>query len=720
MQVNVEERIDTIFTKRKSLLPKIKNLEDEAILIRGHVETLIRSIEKLHTTNSLDNGDQFFIDMLNNFNVTLNSLFLKISKFRTKTNRNTLNIGFGGKMGVGKSYILQKISGLSNDEVPSSKGPAVTAIRSKIINSQERKAIFEFYDEKAFLNEVIKPYYSSIKQSHPETIHEFINGNLTCQQENDEQKINIEWLQKFRSNFQQYHNFLCGEKRQHEISDVRDFVSYTNSNKEETFNYLAVRNLEIYVPFPHSDIKNICLIDLPGLGELNPAVETRHTHGFDDDVDVILYIRNPNSTRPVLDRGDMRALDIFKEACPFEDKKLFILIVHNEGDSTPENAETMYIDCKKQLGDYTIIRSSSRDKEGLTKEILVSILEHLARHLPEMDEDLFSKIEQQFLALKKEINESSKQATNFYTSFGSIADTDEVYDQKTQQTHGQFSSLCERNIINFLGDYGDDEKPEIVDRLDKIKNNIIKYLENGMEHGTLEDWKTYIQNKILTTGHGQYKGAYEDEVNKLRVFISSEFSSLDKTYALLTDKILDIITGAFYVTFPGFLPDEKPDSRSKLQWLLLRINEADYPMDTIQSALAFVLDLKIEHRTQFFPRVYEPIRRLKALGNNFPDLSDDINLASEEFHSHLYNTSVRIVNDIVDGLVIKTKDLKDIYEVSFEYFTDLIARHKYHLRDWKRFIKTFYRDIWPDSNNNNCFLMSTVQKSIKQLYIVTK
>ena len=91
-----------------------------------------------------------------------------LEKLRHRFERPTLNIGVVGRMRQGKSTLLQKLSGLTDVEIPAKKGGACRAFRSIIYHYyDETKAFVTFHSEDSLLKEVIHEYWKSFKWSNP-------------------------------------------------------------------------------------------------------------------------------------------------------------------------------------------------------------------------------------------------------------------------------------------------------------------------------------------------------------------------------------------------------------------------------------------------------------------------------------------------------------------------------------------------------------------------
>ncbi|CAD5941635.1 hypothetical protein NIVACYA_02409 [Planktothrix agardhii] len=115
-------KINQIIDKRKPLSQKItqvetnlRNLTDELYQLEEHRHQLLSKIDDSATQEKLRNPDfsQFQHDISENLGA--------LSKLRERFSRDTLNIGVVGRMRQGKSRLLQTLSGLTNDEIPSAR-----------------------------------------------------------------------------------------------------------------------------------------------------------------------------------------------------------------------------------------------------------------------------------------------------------------------------------------------------------------------------------------------------------------------------------------------------------------------------------------------------------------------------------------------------------------------------------------------------------------------
>lgn len=641
-----------------------------------------------------------------------------ITKSNMRFGRSTINIGFGGKKGTGKSFLLQKLSGLTSNEVPSAKGLPVTAVSSKIFNSLKSRAIITFYDERSFLQEIIVPYCEKLSIPAPDSIENF--ANMTINLKNEINTHYYERLIAFQKHIDEYKSYLTGKTEEIELNKIRKFVAYTDENSDDIFTYLAVKDATIYTVFPETNVRQLGLIDLPGLGELNPTVEKKHTTGFEDDVDLVMLIRRPSSERVDWDQSDFNALQVLQKNSPVENFSNFIVFVHNEGGCDDAMAEKSMQSMIASLPDnFTILRTKGQNTETLSQDVLDKVLSHLALKLPEMDKQTLDIIYQKSQNIWKDIATFSQNAHEALKASNDGGYKEEIYIQQARDSMDKFSDGCMEALDALEAEIqknGEDQ--ELLDSLSNIQENIDAYFENGLDRKTSkEDWIKKAVRNIATKGSSG--PVFNETANTIRVKIAEEFTALDHIYKLKVDELLFSVANQFDKVLPGFLPNG--NAREKLTYLKKRIEDADtISINTIYEAIDALLNLKIEHRTQFYPRVYEPIRDFRTYVSRNPTIANDNELDRQQKADAIFETlkdlSDRTIMQMMDLLKIETTRIKDILFVSLEHFIDKMGRSEHAETQWVRLIRTFYGEIWGGSGNAAASLaISDIMKQLRDL-----
>jgi hypothetical protein len=272
--------IDEIISKRKAnanvpqqILEKLKSLESKIKQFRG-----------LQQTIKTPSDNAFYADQnISQFDFTI--LGDRITQQREiwelllqRLNRDTINIGVIGLARQGKSTLLQKITGLTDDEIPSSDRMPCTSVQSNIYHLDgDTYAKVYFHSESSFLEQVIQPYYEELGFSNiPKSLTEFRNTPFPSQPTNPRHPAKAEAIYKhlrddYYAHFDVYGSLLQPHKRSITIpkDEIKKYVSqdYDEVGHPKFFNHLAVEKVEIFCSFPEAKVKKIGLVDMPGLGD---------------------------------------------------------------------------------------------------------------------------------------------------------------------------------------------------------------------------------------------------------------------------------------------------------------------------------------------------------------------------------------------------------------------------------------------------------------------
>ena len=87
----------------------------------------------------------------------------RLRRVQQRFSRSTLNIGVAGEARMGKSTLLQAISGLGEDQIPTGDDLPVTAVRSRIFHVQgSGRARIGFHSWETFRSSVLQPYFARL------------------------------------------------------------------------------------------------------------------------------------------------------------------------------------------------------------------------------------------------------------------------------------------------------------------------------------------------------------------------------------------------------------------------------------------------------------------------------------------------------------------------------------------------------------------------------
>ncbi|MDR1485740.1 MAG: hypothetical protein LBT09_13075, partial [Planctomycetaceae bacterium] len=334
---NLSNRVKSIIETRQKndktdeTIKNINKVKEKLDKCSATLQNILKtkiSQEKKEKANELKNKLSKFI------NDDVSENVKRLSQLHSRFSRSTLNIGIVGNARQGKSTFIQKLTGLSDEEIPAGNGPDCTGAASIIVNKQPDEghdAEIEYYTIDEFL-ETVQPYYQKFNVVSPNNLDEFSRPltELFKVEELDKNKNTNEFafLEKLQKNFDIYRDRLGSRKEWITKSKIREYTAKSDSFGKPLIFWAAVKKATVYCPFPGLEGVPISLGDTPGLGDPSAfadVAEKRLMKNFAEDIDQVIMLRLVNV-------GGIRD----------DDKKVFRLI-GNAIDEIPAESWSYYL-----------------------------------------------------------------------------------------------------------------------------------------------------------------------------------------------------------------------------------------------------------------------------------------------------------------------------------------------------------------------------------------
>ena len=392
-------KITDILEKRQPLARRVAEVE-------SNLKTLALSLQDLDKYRSqlLQKVDDLeSIGRLQEINLTaiqssINEELGALGKLKNRFARHTLNIGVIGRARQGKSRLLQSLSGLS-EEIPTGSLTDCTAVRSTIHHNPNVTTYGEvwFHSERSFLDEVIYPYYDKLRlDSKPFTVEEFERYlQPIAQGHSAEAKAIYKNLQEYHTRFSEYKHLLSVPSP-YRISkeQVREYVAQYSPDGEKYFsNFFAVREVKIVCTFPKSDVGQITLVDMPGLGNTRLGDDQRLIQILGQDIDVALFVKKPNPQGDNWQDVDVHLYDIARSALtdlPIHLWSFFVLnrIVSNDPqfDNNLLCRDLPDTGVKNGINVVQFIVADCTNPDEANQKILDPILDYLTQNIANLDQ----------------------------------------------------------------------------------------------------------------------------------------------------------------------------------------------------------------------------------------------------------------------------------------------------------------------------------------------
>jgi ribosome biogenesis GTPase A len=158
MSISTESRpakIQGIIESRKPITEKTANTVKQLNAVKSSLESFDNFLSFVIKKDALDE-DVAKVDKLRSVlkrivDTDILNRYTELTNLERRFSRTTLNIGVVGNARQGKSTFLQKLTGLSNDEIPSAADGHCTGAPSIVINDFDTYADIEFYTENEFM-----------------------------------------------------------------------------------------------------------------------------------------------------------------------------------------------------------------------------------------------------------------------------------------------------------------------------------------------------------------------------------------------------------------------------------------------------------------------------------------------------------------------------------------------------------------------------------------
>lgn len=656
--------------------------------------------------------------------------------------RTTVNIGVSGAARMGKSTLLQSISGLDDDQIPTGHGIPVTAVRSRIFHSPAvRRAELEMHSPESFLADVISPLHAALELSTaPRTVAEFGRWAYPDAMPEARGRVLLTRLRELQSALESYEQLLTGGVKTVPLEEVRSYVAYptheeiTAAEGQVGRAYAAVREARIECTFPHEHVARIGIVDLPGLGEVAADADRRHVAGLRNEVDAVLVVKRSSDTSSFFDETDTAGLSLLDEVRGFVRSTAdFTYLVHNIDPDKPHLAENLRGDLLRNVnwGEpdrfFTVFETDVRDPERVGREVLSPLLKRMAEGLPVMDAEVLVGTRTQASAVKDRIG---LQLTDLRRALDQVARRagvpEEVNDAKAAQLRSGVARQLRALVAELAAEaHGSMVDPGFGEAVGKAYEGVLAWVENGFGKGA-DAWRQEALTCMITEGHAAaFAGP---EFSRIRVEISRRFAALDDFFtARLTDAwdrtaaVIEAECGALFKDDEGGKANAAPGSGSsgpgagagadttarpgrdvlaKLAELFARSSQ---PCPGLASAVNSLLDVRLEYRTLLYPRVRPDLAPLN-LQVTHPDTGEQMQQVAvpltEEGAEDLYE----LFNGLAEQAAFRIqKSLSQeaampaaVIHALVEQFEDTLIRSGTSVQEFRRFVRSYRNDLWPE------------------------
>lgn len=720
MASDISERIAQLLRTRRAQLPQVKAEIARWQDIDRNLTEIPAALDELrrHPSVSPDDALDLVVPHLQEIRADISGVIETYNAVEARFSRETVNIGVSGSARVGKSTLLQSISGLADEQIPTGRDIPVTAVRSRIYHSpRQRAALLRLHSPETFLNEVIRPYHTALNfPGFPTSIEEFRAWVYPGQSPQAESRSGdvalLVRLREMQQGLWSYEKDLTGGEKTVPLEELRPYVAYPTSQERASgsqleHRYLAVRDVRIDSAFPRTEVDQLGIVDLPGLGEVAADAERQHVMGLRHDVDVVLLVKRAAEGMAYWNTSDAQAINLLDEARGFiRNRGDFVFIVVNAREQDAALAEALREDILRQVNDgqqdryFTTLNADVAQPDLVRDQVLSPLLRALAERLPVMDEEFLTGARDRAAEVAQRIRSvmadlTAAMARLQSTSGSAIEDLDRRAKNLREDLSEGLAELVEELCAQATAD---DDDPGYLAAIDAAYGGVKEWIDGGFGVGE-EAWCEHALRAFRVDHNASHYGG--DELNRIRVEVSTRFAALDDFFSARVEEARRQVGVVLQVNF-GTLLTGIGGGTELLTRAGTLLAEASEPCPTLREAIRLLLELRLEYRTQFHPRVRQQLDGLniqlidpltgQPVAAIVPELSADgagdlFRYCIQRARQAAWETRKALLDEKVTPLLV-------IYAAA-EQFEDAFIRSGSSEVEFKRFARSYRDELWP-------------------------
>jgi hypothetical protein len=741
---DTEARIAGILADRRRLLPEVTAEVQRWRTVDEQLATLASAVDALraHATTPADLREALVLPFAEAREGAAEAVRL-LRVLEARLARETVNVGVSGQARVGKSTLLQSVSGLGDDQIPTGQALPVTAVRSRIFHAPDlRRATLRLHSFDTFATDVVAPYHAELDIAGlPATPDEFrswpypsprppgspasdanggrVEGLRLTAAPDDAPADRPSWvtmlnrLRAMQASFPTYEHDLTGGERVLPLEELRPWVAYPTNAEEQApgtvaRRYLAVRDVRIDCPFPHAQVRHLGIVDLPGLGEFAARADQHHVGGLQNEVDAVLMVKRPVEGMAYWGDADARALDLIDSARGFVDRRDFVFLVLNTGGTADALVTALRDHVRGQVNSgvadqfFQVLECDAADTGDVFARVLSPVLAHLAARMPAMDAAAVAGTRAELHATTQRIgtlaDDLRRVLASVAQSSGSVA---EDLDLRSRRLRQDLSAA----LVGLVGELraqaraaGEDQA--YTDAVEHAYAATRGWITGGLGTGE-QAWRDEaLRSMTVDRNSSRYAG---DELNRVRVEISSSFEEIDVYFAARVRALWDRVAQILRDHTGALLGSDATSGEDALRRFAALLADASEPCPRLRRAVEQLLTVRLDYRSQLHPRVRAELDGL-TLQERDPVTGEQRNRVvvevSPDGAEQLYAFVVQMAEQAA-YLTKKALLLREgvtpalVLHAAAEQLEDTMIRSGDSEREFKRLARSYRDEIWP-------------------------
>jgi hypothetical protein len=536
----------------------------------------------------------------------------QIHVLQTRVNRETVNIGVIGTTGAGKSTLLRKLSGLTEEHIPSNHYASSTAAPSRIFHdpqSEYGRANLHLHTWDSFREEVLEPLHQQAKLGKPAPLSlrdfrafDYANARVPAGEAGAERFLIR--LRKAHDSLDSYDTLLEGGVGTITLESLRPYVAYPEDEGSLDRPYHAVKSVDIFCKFPEVDVVRIGLVDLPGAGEAGLDVHGRFLASLRNETDLLFIVKRPDKS-PATEQ-DWDAKQLADDAAAGVRLGDFAFQVINRDAELRDDFFAKAVDRARREGgrlasEILICDIAETSPAGVRERVLLPVMKHLAANLADMDRDAVTFVLGKLATTADEARLLAQELRTLLDFLeATLPDEGKRHRARVRDLTHEIGTELERveEAYDKLAD-----SAELGAEIDRAGREIRDWLSAGMGHGSTDKW---LEDFGKAKGGQKVGDALDRTYNEARNYVESQFSGIDVSLERAVTKLWGEVATALRGKLTPLIVPEGPDSRAVLEQF--NANALAVSAQSISRATTRLLDLQADYGSIFL-RVGRPIIR---------------------------------------------------------------------------------------------------------------
>lgn len=620
-----------------------------------------------------------------------------VTNLTKRFSKETINIGVAGKARQGKSTLLQKISGLSNKEIPTSDELPCTGTKSKIYHSEENAyAKIEFYSKEEFLKEILHPYFDKLNLAKPFSLKRFGEAlpelSDTRQDDRNLDKAIYETLNFIHENYPDFAEFLSKSPKTLELEEILDYVTQSGGRTR----YLAVKAANIYTKFPNYDVTGLCLVDLPGL-EAAQGHEKKLVASLEHEVDAVIFVKSPNVLGTDWEQADYNVFDLIDNAIKEIElaDRLFIVLNEKNDGSNQKQVQLLKDKPPETYSKPRILTANCSDATEVEQKVFSVVLKHIEKNLESTDRQYVKTLAEKMTTIIKTLQPVFNPILNTLDTTHADLSRERKYRLLSEKFIRDLTTGLEKLVL---------EVQQELNISEEFKQRVEEICEAAAQSAPIPRKEELAEQYLEYSG---WKGLVGDELNYLRAHLTEYLATKLDEY--LQSKIDDALRQILERVFPHALQRVIPhnlttagDPRHIILEFQKLLNKAEHP--NLYKTFEYILKFNFSYHSHFHYRVREEMGLLStyssdsiddivpqdATRENFLEKAEEI---ARGLDSHYQQTIYRLRKKFSEKM---QADPANALLALVEEVKDRLVRAKGIKEEWKSFLDPIRSQLWAE------------------------